>query len=155
MNQLVEEHQKKILEVTIEDEKQRMTQAMLNLSRKGDFAKELIVRLKEIDGIDDKSISSIKMYISNEMQSDDSLLEMDTYIAQLDKSFFSKLKLQFPQLTDSDIKLCALIRMNLSNKQLGIVKNITSDSVKRSKTRLGKKMNLPSEMKLSDFIKNI
>ena len=152
---VIEEYSKQILEKTIANKNQMLTQAMLNLTRKKEFAKELLERLKKdsdkMGGID----SSVQMFISNEINMDESLFKMDKYISELDESFFTKLELKYPQLTSSDLKLCGLIRMDLSNKELAIIMNITPDSMKTRKTRLSKKMNLPSGTILFEELKKM
>lgn len=152
-SKLIEEYSKQILEKTIESKNQKLTQAMLNVTRKKEFLQELVKRLSE--GKSKKIDTSIQLFISNEIKMDEALLEMDKYISQLDEEFFTKLEFKYPQLTPSDLKLCGLIRMELSNKELAIIMNITTDSMKTRKTRLSKKMNLAPGTKLIEVLKNI
>ena len=144
---------KKMLEASIENKTQRLTQTTLSLTRKSEFAKELNKKLSEIKEISSKDLSPIKLFISNELHMDENLLEMEQYISELSKDFFVKLKLKFPKLTENDIKLCGLIRQELSIKEISIVKNITPESVKISKNRLSKKMGLLPGTKLLGYLK--
>jgi DNA-binding CsgD family transcriptional regulator len=64
------------------------------------------------------------------------------------------LKIQFPDLTDNDIKLCGLIRLKLTVKQIGIIKNITPESAKIAKNRLSKKLMLSPGSNLYEFLKS-
>ncbi len=152
---VVEDYSKQLLENSIENKNQMLTQTMLNLTRKKEFAEELLTRLKGIVGVDKKFDTSIQMFIANEIKMDESLLGTNKFMSKLDKDFFTKLKLQFPQLSESDCKLCGLIRMDLSNKELAIVMNITHESMKSRKTRMSRKMNLPPGTILFEILKNI
>ncbi|MBL4704159.1 MAG: hypothetical protein JKY54_06540, partial [Flavobacteriales bacterium] len=151
--QEIENLSKQMLEASIESKTQRLTQTTLSLTRKREFAEGLLKKLGEINNLEKKNLSPIKLYVANELQMDESILEMEQYISELSKDFFIKIKIDFPQLNENDIKLCGLIRLNLSIKQISIIKNITPESVKISKNRLSKKMDLPPGTKLYDFLK--
>lgn len=66
--------------------------------------------------------------------------------------FYELIKNDYPHLTDYDLRLCALIALNITYKDIALVLNITPQSVKTSRKRLRKKLNIPSKMDLYDFI---
>jgi hypothetical protein len=74
------------------------------------------------------------------------------YFQEVQTDFFPKLKERFPDLSASDLKLCALIRLNLSLKQSAAVLRISPDSVKVARHRLKKKFNLQNEENLNSFV---
>src|SRR5690606_37086208 len=57
-----------------------------------------------------------------------------------------------PELTASDVRLAALIKLNLSNKQIGTVLNISRDSVVRAKYRLRQKMAFGTNTEMESFL---
>ncbi len=75
-----------------------------------------------------------------------------TYFEQVHPDFFKKLKESFPQLTATELKLCALIRLSLSIKESASVLSISPDSVKVSRHRLRKKLALTTDDNLTEFI---
>ena len=74
---------------------------------------------------------------------------------QVDQDFLQKLKKDYTQLSATDIRICALIRLNLSAKEIAAMLNITQDSVNKSRYRLRKKLELPKEIDLNNFIASI
>ena len=54
--------------------------------------------------------------------------------------FRSKVYQHHPQLTEYDLRLCVLLKANLSTKEIATLLNITPDSVKKAKHRLRKKI---------------
>ncbi len=68
------------------------------------------------------------------------------------KGFFEGLKPQENNLTKNDLRMAALIRLGLSNKEIAEVLNITSEGVKKAKHRLKKKLALPGDSDLSEFV---
>ena len=66
--------------------------------------------------------------------------------------FFKKLANESPELSASDQRLATLIRVNLSNKEIGQVLNISTDSVAKAKYRLRQKMGFDHYAELESFI---
>ena len=69
-----------------------------------------------------------------------------------DKDFLKKIKAIHPKLTPNDLRLCAYLRLNLSSKEIAPLLNITSRSVEVKRYRLRKKMELPHESSLTNYI---
>jgi DNA-binding CsgD family transcriptional regulator len=66
--------------------------------------------------------------------------------------FYDNLKQDFPKLTTTDLRLCALLKMNLSSKEIANYLNIAHRSVEVSRYRLRKKLNLDSDTSLLHFL---
>jgi AmiR/NasT family two-component response regulator len=66
--------------------------------------------------------------------------------------FFDRLRKKFPHLTPNDHKLAALLRMNLSTKEISHILKITSPSTEISRIRLRKKLALEKNINLTQFI---
>lgn len=69
--------------------------------------------------------------------------------------FYEKLQKKIPNLTSSDLKLCALIKLNFSGKEMSYLLGISYGSVNVARHRLRKKMGLPKETNLTEFINTI
>ncbi|HWI91773.1 MAG TPA: triple tyrosine motif-containing protein [Flavisolibacter sp.] len=68
--------------------------------------------------------------------------------------FLVLLKNKYPSLTASELKLCAYLRMNLSSKEIAQLLNISVRGVEISRYRLRKKLELPKEANLFEFLLN-
>lgn len=68
------------------------------------------------------------------------------------KGFFLKLKETYPGITNAEIRLAALLKLKLSTKEIAGMTGVSSDSVKKTRQRIRKKMNLESEDDLDDLI---
>ena len=69
-----------------------------------------------------------------------------------DKDFFNKIKEVHPNLTPTDLKLCAYLRLNLSSKEIAPLLNISPKSVEVKRYRLRKKMELDHDASLTNYI---
>ena len=69
-----------------------------------------------------------------------------------DNNFLKKVKESHPVLTPNDLRLCAYLRLNLSSKEIAPLLNISVRSIEIKRYRLRKKMNLPHEMGLVEYL---
>ncbi|WP_345950202.1 triple tyrosine motif-containing protein [Mucilaginibacter sp. PAMB04274] len=69
-------------------------------------------------------------------------------------NFLSRLKERFPDLSPNDLKLCAYLKMNLTSKEIAQLMSITIKAVEVSRYRLRKKMQIPSDVPLFDYLIN-
>jgi tetratricopeptide (TPR) repeat protein len=74
---------------------------------------------------------------------------------QLHQSFFDDLKACSVNLTVNDIRLIALLKMNLSSKDMAAIFGISQDSLRVARYRLRKKLNLAEGDSLTSFIQSI
>jgi tetratricopeptide (TPR) repeat protein len=81
--------------------------------------------------------------------------EFKMYFEGVHKDFFFKLKKANPDLSVGELRLCALIRLNLNLKEASTLLSISPDSVKTARHRLRKKLNLSEENNLSDYLMTI
>ncbi|GGC69539.1 hypothetical protein GCM10011387_23640 [Pedobacter quisquiliarum] len=70
-------------------------------------------------------------------------------------SFFKKLKAKHPELVPNDLKLCAFLHMNMSSKEMASLLNISLRGVEIRRYRLRKKLNIPHDMNLTEFLMSI
>ncbi|WP_053978186.1 helix-turn-helix and ligand-binding sensor domain-containing protein [Mangrovimonas xylaniphaga] len=73
---------------------------------------------------------------------------------QVHEEFFNGLKSKFPKLTHKDLKLSAYIKMNLTNKEIAPLMNISVRGVETHRYRLKKKFDLENDTSLTDFLHN-
>lgn len=74
---------------------------------------------------------------------------------QVHDEFFTKLKARHSVLTPKDLKVCAYIKMNLTNKEIAPLMNISVRGVETHRYRLKKKLNLENDISLTDYLLNI
>lgn len=69
--------------------------------------------------------------------------------------FFVRLKEKYPDLTLAEIRLIALTKLNLSVTEIANMLGISPDSVRKTGSRMRKKLNLPSQTDLSEIASHI
>jgi len=71
---------------------------------------------------------------------------------QIHSNFLSRLKERFPDLSSNDLKLCAYLKMNMTSKEIAQLMSITIKAVEVSRYRLRKKLQIPSDVALFDYL---
>lgn len=82
-------------------------------------------------------------------------IEFKRLFEKLNPGFFDFFHDQFPEITAAEIRLAALIKLNLSNIEMARTLAISPDSVRKTNLRLRKKLNIESADDLTRFIKAI
>lgn len=122
---------------------------------------ELLSKVKKdlaglLDGNkEDKTSPQIKKIIRTVDAELNSKEDWDKFASHFDtvhENYLKKLKEAHPQLTYGDLKLCALLRLGMSSKEIAGVLNISLKGVEVSRYRLRKKLNMGEEQSLFDFL---
>ncbi|GGH13068.1 transcriptional regulator [Sphingobacterium alkalisoli] len=78
-----------------------------------------------------------------------------THFDELNDGFFNRLKSRHPSLSRNDLKVCAYLRLNFSTKQIAQLQSISVRGVEIHRYRLRKKLNIDTEISLSDYLERI
>ncbi|HSO86782.1 MAG TPA: triple tyrosine motif-containing protein, partial [Draconibacterium sp.] len=118
---------------------------------------ELLMELKEIiekqkvelgSRYPDKYYNYLNKKIDENISNQDDWQIFQNNFERAHEQFFTKMKSKFPQLTQSDLRLCAYLRMNLSSKEIAPLLGISFRGVENHRYRLRKKMNLEHDESL-------
>lgn len=102
-----------------------------------------------------KSIRNLIKMIDFNFTEDKDWEDFKQIFEQIHQNFFDQLNRKASDLTPADIRLAALIRINLPPKDMATILGISSDSLRTSRYRLKKKLKLDSEASLTNFILSI
>ena len=69
--------------------------------------------------------------------------EFETLFLKVHTGFFIELKKAFPKLTETDMKLLALVKLHLSSREMAGMLGVTPEGIKKARQRLRKKMDIP------------
>lgn len=81
--------------------------------------------------------------------------EFETLFEKVHPSFYNQLQKCFPDLTISERKICSMIKLNLTTKEISAITNQRIEAVKKAKYRLKFKFNIDSTDTLYQFIQEI
>jgi DNA-binding CsgD family transcriptional regulator len=96
----------------------------------------------------------VKM-VNRHFEQNNSWDDFNLYFESVNKNFYTRLKQIYPEISANDLKICALIKLNLSIKEMASILNISPDSVKTARYRLRKKLQMTADDNLTDFILSV
>lgn len=153
--------QKEKLEAEIAFKNQELASTTMHLFKRGKLLsklkEELIGAIRKLPGDSRHGDFSklVKMLIEAEKQDAD-WQQFAIHFDEVHNNFLSNIKEAYPELTPSDLKICAYIKMNLSSKEMAQLLNISLKGVEVARYRLRKKLSIPSaQTNLFDFLSSI
>ncbi len=133
-----------------------LTTQSLNLVQKNGIMEELKFGINEIIEVSDKpvtkKINSLKRLIDYSFHLDKDWDRFKIHFEQVHHCFFERLKAAFPDLTAAECRLCALIKLNLTTKEMATIMGIAPESMKVARHRLRKKMGLSPKANLAETL---
>lgn len=104
----------------------------------------------------DKEKKNIRKLIIqlNESFSDNSKAQIYNFIDDNYSDFIQRLTLKYPDLVVSEKRICAMLLINFSTKEITNVLNLSERSINNIRSKIRKKMSIPDYMSISDFLKN-
>jgi PiT family inorganic phosphate transporter len=133
--------------------KKELTQLALHINQQNDFLESLKNNLKEVNPTPE--VKSLERELDAKLNLDKQREDFEMNIDLINEDFYRKLSEKFPQLSENEKKLCAMIRLNLSSKEIAAVQNISSKSVDMNRYRMRKKLNLVNEEDLGKFLSEL
>lgn len=113
--------------------------------------------IKHLNSLPNSAVQIEKDAMLHQLQNstiltDDDWDEFRHLFEKVHKGFFAKLKLDYPNLTNSEMRLMALTKLNLSKKEMAEMLGISPDSIKKTRQRVLKKLNLSEEETLDELV---
>lgn len=131
----------------------------LNITSKNEILDQIKTQVKLVSTtMDDQgksALTQIIKLIDNNIRLDKDWEKFEFYFDQVHSNFLKQMRERYPDLTISQLKLCAYLKMNLSSKEIAILMNVSVAAVEKSRYRLRKKFNLEHELMLADFIQKL
>jgi len=138
------------LQQDIENKNRELAISTMSLIKKNEFLNQIKEELKSTDN--QKNVKPVIKIIDKNINTTDDWKFFQEAFNNADKDFLKKVKTKHPKLTPNDLKLCAYLRLNLSSKEIAPLLNISHRSVEVKRYRLRKKMDLPHEASLTNYI---
>ncbi|MHA7943848.1 helix-turn-helix and ligand-binding sensor domain-containing protein [Formosa sp. 3Alg 14/1] len=134
----------------IETKNKELGMSTMTLIKKNELLSSLKSELLKVETTG--NIKPVIKIIDSNINNTDDWQVFEEAFNNADKDFLKKIKSIHPELTSNDLRLCAYLRLNLSSKEIAPLLNISPRSVEVKRYRLRKKMNLPHESNLTDYI---
>lgn len=146
-------------ELKIKTQDNHITEYALDFTKNMEYERNITSRLQQIAESDENSLlpelRSLVAELKQKFLIDKRAEELSRTSESVLGQFYDALLKTHPDLNKSEVQLCSLVRLELSNKEIALIKNVTPQSIKIFKNRLKRKLNIPSADSLTDYLKSI
>jgi CheY-like chemotaxis protein/DNA-binding CsgD family transcriptional regulator len=142
----------------MENKKRELVSSALRLIQVNEMNNQLISELGKLNAFTNKEGSERIRQIIRQYSvtaGEGVWKDFEIRFEQVYEVFYKRLREQFPDLTPGEQKLCALLRLNVSSKDIAAITFQNPQSVDMARYRLRKKLNLNNDENLVDFLMKI
>ncbi|MDP4188246.1 MAG: tetratricopeptide repeat protein [Bacteroidota bacterium] len=105
--------------------------------------------------VNDECYVKLKSVLKENLDQERNWENFKRLFEEVHKDFFKSIKQTCPEITENELRLCAYLKINLQNKEIAKILNVTPDSLKTLRYRIRKKFNLNKEIILEEYIRAI
>lgn len=152
----IETQSKELLEQENNGIKDELIHVVFESDRNFEFLQGAKKKLKEIkhSSDKDKQISSLSALVNGFVASESEKRNYKDKVEQVKADFFEKVE-QNAKLTKTEKKMTALLKLDLSTKEIAAILNVTDSTVEVYRSRLRKKLNIEKDQSLPKFLNNL
>jgi DNA-binding CsgD family transcriptional regulator len=145
------------LQAELASKNRELANSAMSLVYKNELLQKLreeMTKLKDENGkkLSEDQLRKIQKVIDDGMNDERDWNLFESSFNEAHESFFKKLKINHPDLVPNDLKLCAYLRMNMSSKEMASLLNISLRGVEIRRYRLRKKLDVPHDKNLVEFL---
>lgn len=129
-------------EIEIDSKNKEMTSINLQLLVKNNLLKEVEEILKNKNQNLEKTFRELENSIRRNRSQDKDWDQFRKVFDLIHPDFFNSLSSSYPELTKTELRICAYIKINMANHEIASLLNITTQSLIVSRYRIRKKMKL-------------
>ncbi|MDW3194426.1 MAG: tetratricopeptide repeat protein [Cytophagales bacterium] len=152
----VAKKQSVLLQERLDQKSKELASYALNFIQKNELLGELSDKVNELKDISNdkmhRGLNQLNNIIGGSMRIDQDWETFRLMFEEVHSGFLMRLKEEHMDLGNADLKLCALLRLNMNLKESSRILGISADSVKTARSRLRKKLGLKTEENLVDFL---
>lgn len=156
IDELVKENEKNKLEIELQNKKSDLTDLAISTAQRKEFYIATLTLVQEVKNASNEEkeikLRAVESYINQQRNSVEIMELTQENVEDIGNDFFERLSAAHTTLTPKEKEVCALIRLNLSNKEISNLKNISVQSSRTLRYRIKKKLNLSKEVELTDYL---
>ncbi len=155
-----EKIQKELLDAKVKVSEEETRQLVADNTMRLTFKQELLDQIKsqilpQAEGKLKTKLNSLIAELQLQITTEGKFSDIQTKVAEVNKGFDARLRELYPSLTKTEREVCALLRLNLSIKEIMTIRNSSLDAVKSTRYRIRKKLGLSQGEELEGFIQGI
>lgn len=151
--ELYARYRQSILEKELQKQRHQLAATSMFIASRNRLVTELLESISQIKGVDkDPAAKNTVKHLTQLLSQVDDREQFITDFQKAHPTLMKKLATLHPNLSESDLLFLSYISMNLNNRDIASLMNISPDSAKKRRTRIGKKLGLESSAELFKYL---
>ena len=131
--------------------KNKLLSLSLQISEKYEYLKKIKLKLEKLPFCADQ-IQEIINDLNNELNSEKFWKIFDMLKVVMDNNVKNKLNDLFPDLSSAEVRICQLIRIGLTNKEIATILSLSVRTIETHRFNIRRKFELKSNKNLNQFL---
>jgi len=132
-----------------------LTHKALNMSHTQEILSNLADQLKAIENGSSAAVKKSLGLIQEQLHSENEWEEFQKWFSEVHNDFYKTLIFKFPNLSQREQKICALLKLKLSTKDIARLTNLSPGSIEQYRIKIRKKLNIDRSVNLTEFIDSL
>ncbi len=151
--------EKEMVETALSFKNKELSANLMTLLKKNEMLTDISKKLSSIEKADSEDAKTAVARLNREIKhkSDDTIWkEFSHRFNETNSEFYNKVLAQFPDLSNSELKLCAYLRLNMTTKEIADLTGQSIQAVEKARYRLRKKLGIAnSDQNLVNFLNQV
>ncbi len=156
---IIREKEKKLIETELHVNRRELTSIALSLAKSEQLNNKLRTDLQQLLGKTDEETShELKAALRLLKSKDNSLAlwgEFEKRFDELNEGFITRLVSRYPSLSPAELRLCAMLRLQMSTKDIADMIRRSPRTVEHTRNSVRKKMNLKTSDNIIQHLLNL
>jgi tetratricopeptide (TPR) repeat protein len=137
-----------------------LTEYLESMEEKNKLLEEFKADVEKLKSLNDKEsteqrIKNLEYLNKATILTDEDWNKFKQLFEQVHKDFFKRLREKLPDLTQAEVRMICLTKLNLGTKQMAGILGVSFDTIRKSRYRLRKKLGLAEEDRIDDIVESI
>ena len=157
--QKIQQMKSRMLEAELQNKNNELTLQTSALVKRNQAVQKLLDELEQQketlgDRYPNKLYNRMKNLMEESLNDQADWVLFETHFNSAHQNFIDRLRQQYSDITSGDLRICCLLRMNLSTKEIASLLNVSVRAIELRRYRLRKRLSLDSDTNLIDFLMN-
>lgn len=140
----------------LELKNRKLTAKEVHQSSRNELIEDVIKLLSQQPEVSrNENLSKYTRELKNHLKQDTQWESFFRHFEESNQGYIDRLKTKHPDLIASEVRFIIYVYMNLSNKEISSLLNITPQSCRKRKERISKKLQIPEGMTLYSYLSTI
>ncbi|MBS1537217.1 MAG: LuxR family transcriptional regulator [Bacteroidetes bacterium] len=145
------------LELDIQLKNRELTMLALHVAQKNEFIDKMHQKMNFVGKSTEitdtkKQINQFAEEMRSNIRGESQWPQFQQKFTQLHPEFMRTLSKKYNSLTPTELKICALLKINLSSKEIANILSVSIHNIEMHRYRIRKKFQLPTEANLASFL---